>query len=114
MRKRSIAALDVTDEFVDLEVRLTNARALRERLIVLRAEAKTVHDQLEVEVELGRILGEIDRMESKLKLLSEKIAFSTITVTLDPVAEPMVCATTVLPFPWIQEIGLAPLLNVHP
>ena len=114
VRKRSIAALDVTDEFVDLEVRLTNARALRERLIVLRAEAKTVHDQLEVEVELGRILGEIDRMESKLKLLSEKIAFSTITVTLDPVAEPMVCATTVLPFPWIQEIGLAPLLNVHP
>ncbi len=114
VRKRSIAALDVTDEFVDLEVRLTNARALRERLIVLRAEAKTVHDQLEVEVELGRILGEIDRMESKLKRLSEKIAFSTITVTLEPVAEPMVCATTVLPFPWIQDIGLAPLLNVHP
>ncbi len=114
VRRRVITALDVTDEFVDLEVRLTNARALRERLIVLRAEAKTVHDQLEVEKELGRIIGEIDRMESKLKLLSEKIAFSTITVSLDPVVEPMVCATTVLPFPWIQEIGLSSLLNVHP
>jgi hypothetical protein len=113
VKRHAISALDVTDEFVDLEVRITNARAVRERLIVLRAQAKTVSAQLEAEVEIGRLTGEIDRMEGKLKLLSERIAYSTITVSLEAVSEPIVCATTVLPFPWLQEVGLAPLLNVH-
>lgn len=113
VRHRAVTALDVTDELVDLEVRLTNARAIRERLLELRKAATTVTDQLEIERELGRVTGEIDRMEGKLKLLSQKIAYSTITVSLEPVAEPIVCATTVLPFPWIQDIGLASLLSVH-
>jgi hypothetical protein len=113
VRHHEVSALDVTDEYVDLEVRLTNARAIRARLLALRAQAIAVMDLVEIERELGRVTGEIDRMEAKLKLLREKIAYSTITVTLELRDEPIVCATTVLPFPWIRDIGLASLLDVH-
>jgi hypothetical protein len=113
VRHHAVSALDVTDEYVDLEVRLTNARAIRERLLALRSQTKVVMDLIEIERELGRITGEIDRMEGKLKLLREKIAYSTITVSLEAKNEPIVCATTVLPFPWLQDVGLPSLLSVH-
>ena len=113
VRHHAISSLDVTDEYVDLEVRLTNARAIRERLLALRAQTPAVMDLIEIERELGRITGDIDRMEGKLRLLREKIAYSTITVSLEARSEPIVCATTLLPFPWLQDVGLSSLLGVH-
>ena len=77
---RDIKAQDVTDEFVDLQARLKNAYAIRDRLTDLLSRA-AVKDALEIEKELGRVTEEIERMEGKLKLLRDQIAFSTITVT---------------------------------
>lgn len=110
---RNISAQDVTDEFVDLETRLKNARAMRDRLEILLKQA-AVKDALEIEKELGRITGEIERMEGRLKLLRDKIAFSTITVTFQPLDNQTVRDSSILPFPWLSDIGLGPLLNVHP
>jgi hypothetical protein len=108
---RSVTAEDVTDQFMDLEVRLKNARAVRDQLQALLAKAG-VKDALEIEKELGRVTESIEVMEGKLKLLRDKIAFSTITVTFQPVETQTVRDTT-LPFPWLQELGLSSLLNVH-
>ena len=110
---RSITAQDVTDEYVDLEIRIKNARAMRDRLQELLKQA-AVKDALEIEKELGRITGEIERMEGRLKLLKDKIAYSTITVTFAPVDSQPVRDQTILPFPWLQDFGLSSLLNVHP
>jgi hypothetical protein len=53
-------------------------------------------------------------MEGKLKLLRDQIAFSTITVTFSPLATQQVKDSSLLaPFPWLQELGLQQLLNVH-
>jgi hypothetical protein len=108
---RSVTAEDVTDQFMDLEVRLKNARAVRDQLQALLAKAG-VKDALEIEKELGRVTESIEQMEGKLKLLRDKIAFSTITVTFQPVETQTVRDTT-LPFPWLSELGLSTLLNVH-
>jgi hypothetical protein len=108
---RSVTAEDVTDQFMDLEVRLKNARAVRDQLQALLAKAG-VKDALEIEKELGRVTESIEQMEGKLKLLRDKIAFSTITVTFQPVETQTVRDTT-LPFPWLQDLGLSSLLNVH-
>ena len=110
---RSITAQDVTDEYVDLEIRIKNARAMRDRLQELLKQA-AVKDALEIEKELGRITGEIERMEGRLKLLKDKIAYSTITVSFAPVDSQTVRDQTILPFPWLQDFGLSSLLNVHP
>ena len=69
----------MTDEFVDIQARLKNAYAIRDRLSELLSRAP-VKEALDIEKELGRVTEEIERMEGKLKLLRDQIAFSTITV----------------------------------
>ena len=110
---RDIKAQDVTDEFVDLQARLKNAYNIRDRLSDLLTRA-AVKDALEIEKELGRVTEDIERMEGRLKLLRDQIAFSTITVTFTPLAPQTVHDSSLLaPFPWLQDLGLGSLLNVH-
>ena len=77
---RDIKAQDVTDEFVDVQARLKNAYVMRDKLTDLLSKA-AVKDALEIEKELGRVTGEIERWEGRLKLIKDQIAFSTITVS---------------------------------
>jgi hypothetical protein len=110
---RNVNAEDVTDEYVDLEIRIRNARAVRDRLQALLANA-SVKDALEIEKELARVTTELERMEGRLKLLRDKVAFSTITVTFQPVdTAPVRANSMLLPFPWLQQLGLSTLLSVH-
>jgi hypothetical protein len=110
---RDIKAEDVTDEFVDLSARLKNAYAMRDRLTDLLQKAQ-VKEAIEIQKELGHVTEDIERMEGRLKLLKDQIAFSTITVSFSPVADETVHDTTLVsPFPWLEKLGLQPLLNVH-
>jgi hypothetical protein len=111
---RSIKAQDVTDEFVDLEARLKNARAMRDRLAELLVRA-SVKEALDIEREFARVTEDIERMEGRLKLLRDQIGFSTITVDFSPVANQVVHDTSLLSsIPWLQELGLPVLLGGHP
>jgi len=103
---------DVTAEFLDLEVRLQNARALRARLEQLLTQAKNVEEALMVQRELGRVTEEIERFEGRLKLLRELVAFSTITVQFAPRATDTLQPAVRLPFPWLDQLGLAQLLSL--
>ena len=110
---RDIKAQDVTDEFVDLQARLKNAYSIRDRLADLLSRA-AVKEALDIERELGRVTEDIERMEGRMKLLRDQIAFSTITVTFTALAAQTVKDTTLLaPFPWLQDLGLGMLLDVH-
>ena len=108
---RDVTAEDVTDEYADLDVRLKNARAMRDRLQQLLQNA-AVKEAIDIEKELGRVTEDIERMEGKLKLLSDQIAFSTITVTFQPIDQNPVHDLARLPLPWLKDLGLAELLNV--
>jgi len=55
---------------------------------------------------------EIERIEGKLKLLRDRIAWSTITVTFEKLQQQKVRQQALLPFPWMNVIGLSPLLSV--
>lgn len=110
---RELKAADVTDEHVDLRARLRNARAVEARLREMLARAKDVKEALEVEKEMCRVGEEIERLEGRLKLLGNQVAFSTIAVTFAtkaPVAaeiEPLVR----LPFGWIRSLELPSLIE---
>jgi len=110
---RSVTAQDVTDEYVDLEIRLKNNRAVRDRLQALLEKAG-VKEAIEIQKELARVTEEIERIEGRLKLLKDKIAYSTITVSFQPLETSTVRDASILPFPWLQDLGLSSLLNVHP
>ncbi len=110
---RDVRAQDVTDEFMDLDTRLKNAHAMRQRLQDLLAKA-AVKEALEIEKELGRITGEIETMEGKLKLLRDRIAFSTITVSFEARGQAAVRDMPLrLPFPWLSNLGLQRLLSLY-
>jgi hypothetical protein len=108
---RDVRAQDVTDEYVDIEARLKNAYAMRDRLKELLSRA-AVKEAIDIETQLGHVTEEIERLEGKLKVLRDRIAFSTITATFAPVSAEPVRDNALLPFPWMQDIGLSSLLAV--
>jgi hypothetical protein len=111
---RDISAEDVTQEFMDLEVRLKNARAGRERLEQVLKRANDVKDALLVERELDRLAAEIERIEGRLKYLRDRAAFSTLTVSFQPrPREQIEKGHFPLPFPWLQQLGIGRLLRVQ-
>lgn len=81
-------ARDVTEEFVDLGIRVDNARRSRDRLVEILKVAKEVEDILRVEKELRRLTEEIERMEGRLKFLRDQVAMSTLRAEFQSVAEP--------------------------
>lgn len=86
--RREIRAADVTDQYTDLEIRLANARALRQRLADLLERAETVEDVLEVERELSRVTTEVERLEGQLRGLQDRVAFATVRLVLTPDVDP--------------------------
>ncbi|SDM19731.1 protein of unknown function [Halogranum gelatinilyticum] len=82
---------DVTDRVVDLEARLTNLRAERDRLRTLYDRANETEDVLAVGRELSDTQEEIERLEAQLRTLEGRVAYSTVTVHLtepEPEYEP--------------------------
>ena len=82
---------DVTEQLVDLEARLENLRAQRQRLRDLYENASDTEAVLAVQERLSNTQSEIERLEARLQSLENRIALSTITVELtepadDPVA----------------------------
>ena len=73
---------DVTDEYFDLQSRLTNQRATEEALIRLLDRAEHVQYALEVQRELTNVQENIERMLGRIKLLEETSAYSLVTVHL--------------------------------
>jgi hypothetical protein len=89
----SSKADDVTDQWVDVTARLTNARKLEGRLIELAAkDAGNVSQLLEVESKLGEVREEIERYEGQLHVLDDQVSLSTLTLhvtTLAPYVAPV-------------------------
>ena len=108
---REIAAQDVTDEHVDLEIRIKNSRAMQRRLTELLAKA-TVKEAIDIEKELHRVTEELELLEGKMKLLADKIAFSTITVSFEPKSATVPVAQRKLPFDWLGSLNLPSLLSL--
>lgn len=103
---REQEAADVTEEYVDLEARLKNAKAVRARLETLLEKAADVKAALAVETELNRVGEEIERLEGKLKLLKDRVAYSTITVTFERVYRAAPTPQMMrLPFHWLTQLN---------
>jgi len=75
---RRIRSRDVTDELIDLEARLNNLTALRDRLRSYLKEATNLKEILEVERELARVQAEIESLEAKLDRLRSQVAMSEL------------------------------------
>lgn len=89
VRKASTSTKDVTEKLVDIEARLKNLKAQRERLRGLYRNASDTENVLEVQERLSEVQSEIERLEAQRKALKREVAYSTITVELnEPRPEP--------------------------
>lgn len=111
---RDVRAEDVGDRYRDLEVRLRNSRAVRDRLAELLARANSVEDSLKIEAQLGRVTEEIERIAGELELLGSRVAYSKITVLFQARHTEQVHEEVMrLPFPWLKTLGLPKLLDLQ-
>jgi hypothetical protein len=70
---------EVTQRYVDMSARLSNARTTEQRLIdVLQQRTGRVKDILAVEQEIARVRGEIEEMEAEKKSLEKQVSFATL------------------------------------
>ncbi len=83
VEQESQAAEEVTRQYVDLTARLKNARETEQRLIeVLRERTGKVKDVLEVEQEIARVRGEIERMDAERKNLERQVRYASLQLKL--------------------------------
>ena len=110
---RNVQATDVSEEFRDLSIRIRNAEAMRERLEQLLDRAANVEEALSIERELQRLTETIETMKGRQRFLSDRIAFSTITIRFrSRVRDQGPSDEFELPFDWLDELGLGRLLDL--
>jgi hypothetical protein len=87
-----ITGKDVTEEYIDLEARLRQHRALETQLMEIMKRAEGVQEAIAVQRELTNVRTEIDRLEGRRRFLENQSSLSTISVTIQP-TEPLVSTT---------------------
>ena len=76
---------DVTTQYMDIETRLANLTAQRDRLQELQAQADTLADLLEIESNLSDVQYQIESWQSQLDWYSNQVSCCTVYVTLNEV-----------------------------
>lgn len=72
---------DVTEEYVDIQARLTNRRRLEQRLLDLMENKQgDLKHVLQVETELARVREGIEQIEGRFRYLKDRIRLSTVTI----------------------------------
>lgn len=79
---KSIQARDVTEEYIDLESRLTNKKAYLEQYRALLKNAHSMEDILKVQEQIRALEEEIESVTGRLKYLTNQVELSTLDLTL--------------------------------
>lgn len=82
LKSHSVSVQDVSEQFYDLQTRLSNKKIMRKNLEKYLSQAKDIKDMLQIEKELNAVISDIESMEGRMKRLSNQIDYSTINITL--------------------------------
>lgn len=78
-----VTTQDVGEEYVDVQSRVTSKKKIEERILeMLKSRNGDLKEVLELEGKLGVIREEIERAQGRLNFLTNRVAFSTINLTL--------------------------------
>ncbi|MEJ7593437.1 MAG: DUF4349 domain-containing protein [Planctomycetaceae bacterium] len=79
--KREIQAIDVTEEYVDIEARLTTKNETESRYRELLKQANSVEEILKIEEQIDKLRAEIESTEGRLRLMKDRESYSTLRVS---------------------------------
>lgn len=95
----SATGQDVTDEYVDLNSHLGNLYATQEQYRVFLGQATNISETLRVYNELVKVETEINAIQGRINYLSDRAAFSTISLNIDPLIPTPTPTPTATPTP---------------
>jgi hypothetical protein len=96
---------DVSDEYTDLQSRLKNLEATRDRIMLFMEDTKKVEEALKINEQLSEVEGEIEQVKGRMNYLFDRASYSTITLQLEP--EPPQLTPTLTPTPTITPTPTA-------
>lgn len=82
VRSRSISTEDVSNQLVDIQARLSNAKKSEAALQEIMSRSGEISDVLEVSRELSTVRQSIEQMAAQQKNLTTQVRYSTITLSL--------------------------------
>ena len=77
-----VSAQDVTDQFVDLQARLTAKQAEEQRYIAILNRANTIDEILKVDASLGNVRTQIEQLTAQINSIKQRTEFSTISMSI--------------------------------
>ena len=77
-----VSAQDVTDQFVDLQARLTAKQAEEQRYIAILNRANTIDEILKVDASLGSVRTQIEQLTAQINSIKGRTEFSTISMSI--------------------------------
>jgi len=87
VNSREIDAQDVTDTAFDLDMRIANLEKLHKRLTELVEKTGNIKDILEVEKELSRVTGELEKLKASRQNLQRRVDFVTFRIYFSAFAQ---------------------------
>jgi hypothetical protein len=80
----NVTGQDVTQQYIDIQSRLTNLEAAEAQLQEIMELARSTEDVLAVYSELVRIRGEIESARGQIQYYEQSAAYSSVNITLRP------------------------------
>ncbi|MHA6251971.1 DUF4349 domain-containing protein [Oceanobacillus sp. CAU 1775] len=80
--EKNIAGQDVTEEFIDLESRLTSKRTVEERLLSFMESAEKTEDLLTISKDLANVQEEIEVIIGRMNYLQNRADYATVTISI--------------------------------
>jgi len=111
---RQITTEEVSDKYTDLEIRIRNARVLRDRLAGLLEKNVNHKEVIELEQELARATTQLEELEAQFRRLNDQVAMATLTLDFETAPQNLPAELRIqLPFNWLHTMGLNTLLNFN-
>lgn len=82
VKSHGISMQDVSEQYYDLETRLSTKKVMQANLKKYLAQATNLNDILKIERELNNVTSEVESMEGRMRRLTNQIDYATISVTL--------------------------------
>lgn len=80
--ERNVTGQDVTEQFVDLQSRVTSKRAVEARLLEFMSTAQKTEDLLKISADLAKVQEEIEVIVGKMNYLENQTSYSTIEIAM--------------------------------
>jgi len=80
--ERNVTGQDVTEQFVDLQSRVTSKRAVEARLLEFMGTAQKTEDLLKISADLAKVQEEIEVIVGKMNYLENQTSYSTIEIAM--------------------------------